>query len=215
LTAFRAGVDSLRRGGAATGAPRARSAARAAFAVLQVGGWGAQLVALVGLALSQADESAGDGGIVALSVGAATISLRYVWFVWAAQLAGRGLLAAAWRGGARLAPFKAATWLVLVYSVEVNLRVCVGDLARVWRGGGALSPGLEADTQVLFGGLVAWATCAWGAVFAGSAAAWGTTRHAGDDEEAAGGGGEGEGEGEGAAPGADADGGEGKGEGGV
>ncbi len=88
------------------------------------------------------------------------------------------LLAAAALGGARARPFGAAIWLVLVYCVEMNSMV-TADIFRLW-GGGPLAADLEADTQVLFGGLVAWAACEWGAVFAGSAAAW-EARHAGDE----------------------------------
>ncbi len=97
-----------------------------------------------------------------------------------AQLVALLLLAPAALGGARARPFKAAIWLVLVYSVEMNTMVCA-DIFRVWAGADPLAAGLEAATQVLFGGLVAWAACTWGAVFAGSAAAW-DARHAGDEE---------------------------------
>jgi hypothetical protein len=191
--ASRAGMDSLRRGsGGASGTPGARRPARAAFAALQAGAWAAQLVALVGAALCQADASAAGGGIVAASVGAARLGLRYIWYVWAAQLAALLLLAAAARGGARARPFKAAIWLVLTYCVYLNTRVCA-DVFRVWRGAGAPGASLRTGTQVLFAGLVAWAACAWAAVFAGSAAAW-EARHAGG---AGGGEGESEGEGEG------------------
>jgi hypothetical protein len=186
--ASRAGMDSLRRGGS-SGASSVRRPARAAFAALQAGAWAAQLVALVGAALCQADASAAGGGIVAASVGAARLGLRYIWYVWAAQLAALLLLAAAARGGARARPFKTAIWLVLAYCVYLNTRVCA-DVFRVWRGAGAPGAGLRTSTQVLFAGLVAWAACAWGAVFAGSAAAW-EARHAGGA-----GGGEGESEGE-------------------
>jgi hypothetical protein len=132
------------------------------------------------------------------AVGAERLGLRYIWFVWAAQLAALLLLAAAARGGARARPFKAAVWLVLTYCVYLSTRVCA-DLSRVWRGAAVPGAGHRTDTnrvagalrvlsawRVLFGGLLAWAACAWGTVSAGSAAAW-EARHAGDEGGSAGG----------------------------
>jgi hypothetical protein len=161
--AQRAGLDSVRIRAADEGAAvrRAAGAARAAFSALMAVACAALFAALVALALIQSSLNAG-----AVSPTVAFYS-RIDWYIWAASLAALAL-AAGVRRVARLARFKGAAWLLLVYAANLSMLVCARTYKILPRLGGDLRGRVIAQLVAF----CVWDACAYLLLFVGSAVAW-------------------------------------------
>jgi hypothetical protein len=160
----RAGLDSVRvrDGDAATGgAARRVRAARAAFAALQAAACAALVAALAALALIHASL---DAGAASPTV---AFYARMDWYIWAASLAALAL-AAGVRRVARLARFKGAAWLLLVYAANLSMLVCARTYKILPRLGGDLRGRVIAQLVAF----CVWDACAYLLLFVGSAVAW-------------------------------------------
>lgn len=149
--------------------------AKHVFLALQGIAWCAQIVSLVGLALSTAYftyifptlEYNGSEYIHKVF-----IEGRFNWYVWALQFVTLASLAVTWNAG-HLREYNGAVWMVAVTAITLNMQTCT-SLTYSLR---TVDGFLLGAARAMIAGFIIWDTVMFLALFAGSAHAW-NLRHA-------------------------------------